>query len=173
MLYSFPATSHLIRLGDKAEHGIFWHLLPALWRAESCVGYPLQRLRAAFASRDALAAATLSSFSFRSRYFRRRRTTRRKVVLGLAAGLAVTCIVCGGTTLAIAGFESFITSVRNLAEIPSPTARAPTLSTALSTPLVTYHGHANDVTSVSWSPNGKRIASGSYDDETVQVWSAE
>jgi WD40 repeat protein len=35
--------------------------------------------------------------------------------------------------------------------------------------VVTYKGHSNYVVSLAWSPDGKRIASGSYDD-TVQVW---
>lgn len=35
--------------------------------------------------------------------------------------------------------------------------------------LYTYHGHSDLVTSVVWSPNGERIASGSYD-HTIQVW---
>ena len=32
-----------------------------------------------------------------------------------------------------------------------------------------YHGHASYVHIVTWSPNGKYIASGGYD-QTVQVW---
>ena len=35
--------------------------------------------------------------------------------------------------------------------------------------LFTYRGHSQDVTSVAWSPDGKRIVSTSYD-ETAQVW---
>jgi WD40 repeat protein/serine/threonine protein kinase len=40
-----------------------------------------------------------------------------------------------------------------------------------SNPLYTYHGHSDFVMSVTWLPDGKRIASGSYD-KTVQVWDA-
>ncbi len=38
--------------------------------------------------------------------------------------------------------------------------------------LFRYTGHANDVWSAAWSPDGKRIASGSTD-KTVQVWNAD
>src|SRR5258708_3277435 len=38
-------------------------------------------------------------------------------------------------------------------------------------PLYTYRGHSGSVNAVMWSPDGKRIASGS-DDHTVQVWDA-
>ena len=37
--------------------------------------------------------------------------------------------------------------------------------------LYTYHGHTNAVISLAWSPDGKRIVSGSSD-WTVQVWDA-
>jgi len=42
---------------------------------------------------------------------------------------------------------------------------------ALGNTLVTYTGHLSPVTTVAWSPDGKRIASGSGD-QTVQVWDA-
>jgi WD40 repeat protein len=42
---------------------------------------------------------------------------------------------------------------------------------AIGEQLFTYQGHSNMVTSVSWSPGGRRLASGSLDG-TVQVWSA-
>jgi serine/threonine protein kinase len=42
---------------------------------------------------------------------------------------------------------------------------------ARGTRLVTYNGHSDGVDAVAWSPDGKRIASGSWD-KTVQVWNA-
>ena len=41
-------------------------------------------------------------------------------------------------------------------------------------PLFTYRGHIRFVRSLSWSPDGRYIASGGdYGDNTVQVWEAE
>jgi eukaryotic-like serine/threonine-protein kinase len=70
--------------------------------------------------------------------------TRRQVLVGLAA-----LAVAGG------GLTWWIVS------------RNPPEGTLLST----YTGHANAVYAVAWSPDGKRIASGSGDN-TVQVWHA-
>lgn len=42
-------------------------------------------------------------------------------------------------------------------------------SPALGTRLAVYQGHSNQVTSIAWSPDGKRIASSSWDD-TIQIW---
>jgi serine/threonine protein kinase len=81
-----------------------------------------------------------------------RRISRRTVVLGL--GLAGVAVAGGGITWWVL--------------TPHP--------------LYTYGGHFSAVQAVAWSPNGKRIASGSryfydYDgsvgDNTVQVWDAD
>jgi eukaryotic-like serine/threonine-protein kinase len=49
------------------------------------------------------------------------------------------------------------------------THREPSMSTTRSHTLLTYHGHASEVTAVAWSPNGKYIASGG-NDSTIRVW---
>lgn len=41
----------------------------------------------------------------------------------------------------------------------------------MGTTLYTYRGHASYVNALAWSPDGRRIASGSGD-WTVQVWDA-
>src|SRR6266516_905442 len=56
------------------------------------------------------------------------------------------------------------------------TGQQPT-TTPQSQPLFTYKGHSDRVEAVAWSPDGRRIASGSGDldftgDNTVQVWNA-
>jgi WD40 repeat protein len=48
------------------------------------------------------------------------------------------------------------------------TLRSPPLMRA-GTAHYTYQGHRNAITAVAWSPNGKRIASASYD-KIVQIW---
>jgi WD40 repeat protein len=73
--------------------------------------------------------------------------SRRQVLVGLA-GLAGLTVVGGGTTLLV------------LAQKP-----------LIGTTLYTYRGHSGYVSAVVWSPDGKRIASGSVD-TTVQVWDA-
>ncbi len=52
-----------------------------------------------------------------------------------------------------------------------PAAPASPASFPGSTTLYTYHGHDGTVYTVAWSPDGKRITSGSLD-FTVQVWDA-
>jgi WD40 repeat protein len=39
----------------------------------------------------------------------------------------------------------------------------------LGTTLFTYRGHIGGANTVAWSPNGRRLASGSHD-KTLQVW---
>ena len=74
-----------------------------------------------------------------------RRTSRRAVLVGL--GLAGLAVAGGATWLVL--------------------SRKPPVGTT----LYTYGGHSGVVATVAWSPDGKRIASGSTDG-TVQVWDA-
>jgi eukaryotic-like serine/threonine-protein kinase len=66
--------------------------------------------------------------------------------------------------------------------ITQPTVPAPQESTQVptqpqveapppGTTLLTYEGHASAITALAWSPNGKRLASGSWD-RTVHIWDA-
>jgi len=54
---------------------------------------------------------------------------------------------------------------------PSPPKQPAAVSKPVGTIACTYHGHSGRVNAVAWSPDGKRIASGS-DDHTAQVWDA-
>ncbi len=75
----------------------------------------------------------------------------------------------GGLVLVGGGLAPFVSACGS----PSPAStifQAPTFP-PVGTLLSTYRGHGTDVTSVAWSPDGTRIASGSLDN-TVQVWDA-
>lgn len=76
-----------------------------------------------------------------------RRNVKRRAVIGGVVALVAVAAGGGG----IYWFES----------------RRPAEGTLLNT----YKGHSNQMTSVAWSPDSKRIASASWDD-TVQVWDA-
>ncbi len=79
--------------------------------------------------------------------------TRRTVIKSLV-----------GLTLALSGYAC--------APAGPPSAPVPTVTPRpLGSTIYTYNGHTDRVTSVAWSLDGKRIASGSVD-KTVQVWEA-
>jgi eukaryotic-like serine/threonine-protein kinase len=83
-----------------------------------------------------------------------RRVSRRLVLGGL--GLAGLTAVAGGATW-------WVLSQGQSSHRPA--------NTHLETTLYIYKGHHAYVETLAWSPNGKRIASGSGD-KTVQVWDA-
>jgi len=97
--------------------------------------------------------------------------SRRAIILGL--GVAGLAVAGGGLTWLVSsqGKHSSVISSQN----PTTTSQASPSPTPtplpLGTLLYTYRGHSNYVNGGAWSPDGKRIASGSLD-TTVQVWGA-
>jgi WD40 repeat protein len=83
----------------------------------------------------------------------------RRTLLRNVAGLALT-----------AGSLPPLATACGLTAGPSP-ASQPTASHALGTTIFTYRGHSQGLNSLAWSPDGKRIASGS--DEYIHVWQAQ
>jgi eukaryotic-like serine/threonine-protein kinase len=90
--------------------------------------------------------------------------SRRSAIFGLA-GLAVGCIVSNGIWFAKS--DGLLSEGPKTPTTPHPSTATPHPSTA----LYTYTGHKGSVLTAAWSPDGYRIASGSYD-TTVRVWDA-
>jgi hypothetical protein len=87
----------------------------------------------------------------------RRGISRRTILVWL---VALGTVAGGGTLFALASSTRNHMTSMPTTPIPSP-----------GTTLLTYKGHFYYIWSVAWSPNGKRIASGSWD-RSVQVWDA-
>jgi WD40 repeat protein/tRNA A-37 threonylcarbamoyl transferase component Bud32 len=85
-----------------------------------------------------------------------KRTSSRRAVIAALGGLT---LVSGGII--------WLTALRG--PIPGSVPATTATPLPLGTTLYIYHGHADQVFAVAWSPDGKRIASGSRD-TTVQVW---
>lgn len=86
-------------------------------------------------------------------------TTRRGLLIGMAALTGL---------IGIGEVAVWYDSIRKPPLFDSVPLKA---TRPLRTSLYTYRGHLDSVNAVAWSPNGQRIASGSYD-KTVQVWDA-
>src|SRR6266516_6298648 len=85
--------------------------------------------------------------------------SRRKL---LAMGIGAVAIITG---------SGGIWYISSRSGAPPSTLITPTRVPTAGTTLFTYTGHTDPVFSVAWSPDGKRIVSGSWD-ETAQVWDA-
>src|SRR5229473_877786 len=88
------------------------------------------------------------------------RNLSRRKLLTLALG--------GGAVIAGSGGIWYLSSRHGAARSALVPSNA---IPAAGTTLFTYTGHTGPVFSVAWSPNGKRIVSGSWD-ATAQVWDA-
>ena len=86
-----------------------------------------------------------------------RGASRRSVLISL--GALATAMIGGG-----------IWWLNTSSPASSPPS-SPLSGFPLAASIYIYGGHTQPVTAVAWSPDGKRIASGSYD-HTVQIWDA-
>jgi len=109
--------------------------------------------------------------SGQSQITRSKRVSRRIAI----ATLAVSAATVAGSGLAFYAYIKSINTSSNVLQSIGPHGSFPgfqtTPSSSQSTPVATFNDHAKTVWAISWSPNGKYLASAS-DDGTSHVWSA-
>jgi WD40 repeat protein len=94
-----------------------------------------------------------------------RRTMLGGLVLLAGAGSAGCASLPGQTSTSVSAAPT-------LSPTPTPTlSPTPTPAPTLGTMLYTYHD-AGRVNAVAWAPDGQRLASGSQEASTVQIWDA-
>ncbi len=100
-----------------------------------------------------------------------RRVSRRVAITTIALG----AVAVAGSSLTYFAFISTRNASSNIVKTIGSFGSYPgfqaTSTPAQATPLVTFNDHTKTIWAVSWSPNGKYIASAS-DDGTSHVWSA-
>jgi eukaryotic-like serine/threonine-protein kinase len=97
--------------------------------------------------------------------------SRRAVFIG-ATGVAVIA-AAGGSVFVMSQLhaQGLVAKPEQTATLQKPTATTQAPTATPQNLLFIYRGHSGTVLPVRWSPDGKRIASGS-EDKTVQVWNA-
>src|SRR5690242_5052413 len=101
----------------------------------------------------------------------RKQRISRWILMALAFLTGLALATTAQPLLLLAHRTQASTSTAHTTPRPALNASATAPAVPEGTLLLNYRGHTDHVTSVVWSPEGKRIASASKDD-TVQVWDA-
>jgi eukaryotic-like serine/threonine-protein kinase len=150
---SFEEVSELPSIGTQPlsvgmPPAVLTHNTPPLFQTDT--------FKESYSKRESSNNQQLANGSVESTTHSQRRLSRRAVLIGLA-GVAIGSVVSNGIWLA----KSAGILGEGSKTIPPPPVTA----------LYTYTGHKASVLTAAWSPDGYRIASGSFD-TTVRVWGA-